>query len=436
MPSLSSFINSSQYSTENITVPFFGAMLAGSSYNNGLTFNGVSGAAGNDPGGLFGWLIYSRAVKANPTKGYTSDQYILYKTPQDLVNDLNALDGVTACLVSATGASEGGTYGLFATNGIDSNNNVKISPRPAGIDFLHALEYMAYGGSLVISGTTNGLTKYTTDTNNYFDVLIGQTATNDNCRWLIRQPFTVGVFPTAVDSSGVLGNSYSILNFTSLFGGSTYVTGNTVANRVFNVYGINSFTGLDTSTLYPVSKITYSQSCVSDVAGFFARAKNRNSQYLTVAGSQLGTVLNGAVTNPIEWSSTDKDTLRTNRANFFVNYNPKFLGSDLIGATSNSVIGSYDRIGPAKMYVQIYQILYTTGLKYLYQINNAATRSAVSSAVTTAMEPLSPYIDTTQTQIICDSSNNTDNSTTLKISVVVKPIVSTSSFGIDITLTQ
>jgi hypothetical protein len=433
MPSLTSFINSSQYSTETTTIPLIAGMKLGSTYNTGLSFNGFCGAAGNDPGGLFGWLTYARAIVANPIRGNTTDPYIVYTNPQDLVNDLDLLGGVTACLVSATGA--GGTYGLFQNNGT-TNNYYQLSPRTAGNDFLYAISYLSYGGTLVVVGSTSGFQKFTNDSNQYLDVVIGQSATSELCKWLITQPFTFGIFPTLAGTDGQTGNSYSIANYGSLFGSSTYVTGNTVANRIFNVYGVNQYTEIDTTTLLNNSKISYVLPAASDVGGFFTRSKNRKQQYLTVAGTDLGSVLNGNITNTIDWSSDDKNTLRTNRANFFVTYTPPFLGSDLIGATSSSSIGSTDRIGPSTMYTEVNYILNTIGLKYLYQINNADTRSQVTSAIKTGLEPLSPYLDTTQTQIICNNSNNTDNSNTLNMTVIIKPIISLNSFGINVSLTQ
>ena len=117
MPSLSSFINSSQYSLESTTNPLLAGMQLGSPYVAPV-FNGVSGAASNDPGGLFGWLIYSRSsiwAPATLAKGNTTDTYIVYTNPQDFVGDLNALSGVTSCLI--TTLSSGGTYALFQTNG-------------------------------------------------------------------------------------------------------------------------------------------------------------------------------------------------------------------------------------------------------------------------------------------------------------------------------
>jgi hypothetical protein len=433
MPSLSSFINSSQYSTESTNITLIAGMQLGSTYNSGLTFNGICGAAGNDPGGLFGWLTYARAILANPIRGYTTDSYIVYTNPQDIVNDLDLLSGVTSCLVSATGA--GGTFGLFQNDGT-TNNTVRLAPRTPGNDFLHAINYLAYGGTLVVVGSTIGFQQYTNDSTNQLDVVIGQQPTSGLCRWLIGQPYTFGIFPTNVGTDGQTGNSYSIANYASLFGGVTYVTGFTVANRIFNVYGVNKYIDIDTTTLLNNSKITYQLPAVSDVGGFFTRSKNTRQEYLTVAGTELGSVLNGSIINTVDWSNPDTNTLRTNRANFFVTYTPPFLGSDLIGATSSSSIGSSDRIGPSQMYTEVYSILNTVGLKYLYQINNAATRSQVSSAIQTRLEPLSPYLDTAQTQIICNASNNTDNSGTLKMTVVIKPIISINSFGITVALTQ
>jgi hypothetical protein len=439
MPSLSSFINSSQYSKESTTNPLLAGMVLGTSYNSGFTFNGVSGAAGSDPGGLFGWLIYSRSVAWTQNvnaKGFTSDKYIVYTNPQDLVGDLNQLSGITSCLLTTPGA--GGTYALFQTAGTQQNI-VRLSALTPGYDFLHAINYLAYGGTLVIAGAQTGFDQYITDKQQYFDVVIGKEGTTAMCQWLINQPYTVGIFPSIADNSGstgITGNGYTAANYAVLFGNTSYVTGTTVANRIFNVYGLKTATDIDTTTLLTNSKITYTLPAVGDVGGFFTRSKNRNEQYLTVAGIDRSTILNGNIVNSIDWTNSLKNTLKTNRVNFFVNYNPKFLGSDLVGATASSTIASDDRIGPSRLRSALTQSLNNIGLKYLYDINNATTRGKITAEIQTAIDPFSAYIDTTQTQIICDASNNTDNSSTLTMSVVIKPVLSIDSFGITVTLTQ
>lgn len=149
------------------------------------------------------------------------------------------------------------------------------------------------------------------------------------------------------------------------------------------------------------------------------------------------TVINGDIVNPIEWSNTLKNALRTNKVNFFINYVPKFLGADLVGGTAaTSAITVNDRIGPARLKAAITQAINTIAFKYIFDINNQTVRNQVVSEVQTAMDPFAPYLDTTKTQIICDESNNDDNTSTLNIDVVAKPILGTDSFVINFTYTQ
>jgi len=434
MPSLSSFVSSNQYSTESTTNPLIAGMLMGSTYNTGLTFNGLSGAAGNDPGGIFGWLIYSRTTFYNPIKGTTASPYIVYTTPQELVGDLNKLSGITACLISSPG--QGGTYGFFVTAGTE-NNIIQLSPQNPGKDFLYALSYLAYGGTLVISPNTSGLDQYTNITDNSFDVVIGQDGSTALCQWLINQPYTAGIFPTIADSSGRTGGGNTMQNYAVLFNDASLVTGTTVANRIFNVCGLNTVSNLDTTSLLGSSQITYTLPAVGDVGGFFTRAKNRNETYLTVAGIDRATTLNGNIINSIDWNSSIKTILRNNKVNFFVNYNPKFLGADIVGATATgAVLTNYDRIGPSRLKSALEQAITGIALKYLFDINNPQTRAQVTAEVQTSIDPFTPYIDTTQTQIICDATNNVDNASTLTIQVIIKPILSIDSFSINVTLAQ
>jgi hypothetical protein len=428
MPSLSSFLSTNQYTKESTTVTLLAGMQMGSIYA-GITFNGVSGAAGNDPGGLFGWLIYSRRYRYTPQKGTTGDQYIVYTNPQDLAGDLNKLSGITAFMISPQ--NSGGTYGMFEKTGV-VQNVTRITPRTVGNDFLHAINYLAYGGTLVIVGGPTGFTKYQTDTNKKLDVIIGQQGTTGLVQWLISQNYSTGIFPSVADASGITGNGLTMADYANLSGNCT----GEIANRLFNVYGVKTVTDLDTASVLTGSKITYSIPAVGDVGGFFTRSKNRNKLYLTVAGVDLSKVLNGNISNGIEWSSTLKESLKTNRLNFFVNNQstPNFLGADLVGATANPTIIAEDRIGVSKLKSAIYQDLTNIGMKYMFQPNDTATRTNVTSEIRTAISKYSQFIFTTATQITCDSTNNTDFSSTLDMAVVVQPILSLDSFEVSLTI--
>jgi hypothetical protein len=159
---------------------------------------------------------------------------------------------------------------------------------------------------------------------------------------------------------------------------------------------------------------------------------------LTVAGLDRSTVLNGDVINPINWSNPLKNNLRSNKVNFFVNANEKFLGADLVGATAaaNGIVTVDDRIGPAKLKLAIMQAINNVAFKYVFDINNATTRDQVTSEIQTAIDPFNPYLDTTKTEIVCNGTNNEDNSSTLNIDVVAKPIIGTESFLLEFSYTQ
>jgi hypothetical protein len=445
---LSSFISSNQFGLETSGNPLFCGMIVGNTYNTGFTFGAAAGPT-MDPGGLFGWLVYSKAILSNPKTGTTGDNYIVYTSPLDLVGDLNKLQGISGAIL--TSSSGGYTHALFKI-GSTTSTGVNIIPQTIGEDFLYALNYLSYGGNLILAPTTTGFDEYKQD-GNYFDVVIAkQIASTLNgtgvtlVQWLTNQETTFGIFPSKADSSGITGRGLTMADYGTLLGSSylTILAGTTVANRFFNVYGTKTITDFDVSSLQSGAKITYTINAVPDVAGFFTRAKKNNLLYLTVAGINNATVLNGKVTEGIEWSNGSlKTALRTNRVNFFVNYSvsantgtKNFLGSDLTGTTANATILSDDRIGPANIKVSATKILNDIGLRYLYQVNNAQTRAQIKASIQSALDPLAPFLDTAATQIICDSSNNTDNSGTLTMELVLKPILSIESFGVTVTLTQ
>jgi hypothetical protein len=422
-PTLNSFLSPNYFNNEITTNPLYAAMLAGSTFVT-PSFSGICGAASTDPGGLFGWLMYSRIYVANPVKGTTSDTYIVYNNAFDFINDLNALSGITGFIISQV--NSGGTYGLFTQSGTE------LTPQTIGNDFLYALHYLAYGAQLILAGSTTGFYNYETTTSNKLDILIGQTANTAVARYVEKTPQIIGIFPTASNGSG-----YTAQNFDSLFSSSNLVTGATVSDRIFNVNGQIQRNKIPTTTLSNNTTITYTLNAVSEVAGAFARAKNTRNIYVSVAGVNYSTPLNGIVKNPILWYDSDtKNIFKKNRVNFYsktdANY---FLGLDVVGATAGAGItySSNERVGPSKLYQDIETQTTNILLKYVFSINNSATRSAVVSEVKQYLVSLSQYIDSNFTLITCDSSNNTDNSSTITVEIVVKPIVSTEEFVITVT---
>lgn len=430
LPTFSSFLSSNQYTRENISASFVAGMLCGSSAV-GLSF-GAEGAT-NNPGGLFGWLNYARSnTGLNPTGilGTTSDTYILYTNPSDLVQDLNKLKGITNCLLgvtvfgSNTGYSHTSQFCFFKENGSNIVGNTN------GFDFLHAINYMAYGGSLVLTGTTLGFSNYlSVDVNNKIDVIIDSQTRQDVVDWIKKERYTIGIFPSVNNGTG-----YTLSSVLES-------AGSTNAIRYFSVYGTKttSQNGIATDTVKSNSKLLYEIPAISDVGGFFARAKNLNQLYITVAGIEKSRILNGTINGSITWNNDLKSTLRKNKVNFFVAYNPIFLGSDLVGITmaaSESALTFNDRVGPANLYTEIDKAINDIGVKYIFEINNTTTRGAITSEIQTTLDRYATFLDTTKTQIICNATNNVDGGATLNIQVIVRPIAGVDNFTINFTYTN
>jgi hypothetical protein len=371
---------------------------------------------------LFGWLIYARS-QASPVKGTTADPYLVYNNAFDLINDLNVLEGATACLISGLTA-EGGTFGFFRYAGD------QILGLTNGNDFMYALSYLAYGSELIISGTCAGFNQYETDTSNKIDVLIAQNGSASEARYVENTPQVIGLF--ASQSSGA---GYTAINFDSLFTSAALVTGATVADRIFNVAGKN-IQKIITSTLKENTSYKTSFPLISDVAGAFVRAKNNNNLYFTIAGLDNSSLLNGIVSTPVLWSDeATKNIYKKNRVNFYTVSNQRyFLGLDITGATMGAGVtySSNDRIGPSKIRQDVETNVTNTLLKYVFQPNNPNTRSSIKNEVELYLFGLSQYLDTTYTQVFCDESNNTDYSSTINVRVVIKPLISSEEFNLSV----
>jgi hypothetical protein len=436
MPSFTSFTSPNQYTTETpaTTSKLNCAYITGFTYQ-APTFSG--GNATNNPGNLFGWLIYSKAILSNPASGTTGDTYVYYTNPFDFISDLNLIGNCASSagvLINSDGTAN--TFGFFIN---DNTTAVKFSNSGVGNEFLHVLDYLAYGGNIVIAGTTAGLYSFITNEDQEIDLIMGicgpagySAGFARSQNWLKNEsPYTVGIFPTTQ-----VGLGYT--NGASLLADQAFVSGATVADRVFSVYGQKTRTNLSVPSLLANGTLTYTHALTPDVAGIFTRAKSRNEEFLSVAGSSRGYILNGDVSPAVNWSdSTLKNILKTSRVNYVLNFTTKFLGSDLVGCTASSSEPIVDeRVGPAQLKTVVKRDVTNIAINYLYEINNETTRTLLVADIENYLTQYASFLDTTQTQITCDTTNNINNSSTLNIFMSLKPLAGNTNFVLNINLTQ
>ena len=304
---------------------------------------------------------------------------------------------------------------------------------------MHALDYLAYGGNIVIAGSTAGLYDFITDQDQEIDLIMGicgpagySAGYIKSQNWLKNEsPYTVGVFPTIQVGLGYTNGATTLVD-------QAFVSGATVADRVFAVYGQKTRTNLSVPSLLANGTLTYTNALTPDVAGLFTRAKSRNEEFLSIAGSNRGYFLNGDVAPAVNWSdSTLKTLLKSLRVNYVLNFTTKFLGSDLVGCTASSSEPIVDeRIGPAQLKTVVKRDVTNIAINYLYEINNQTTRTLLVADIQNYLTQYASVLDTTQTQITCDSTNNTDNASTLNIFISLKPLAGNTNFVLNINLTQ
>lgn len=208
--------------------------------------------------------------------------------------------------------------------------------------------------------------------------------------------------------------------------------------RIFCVIGKKT-------TIYQVSQnFGYTDNAVAieglgayDAVGAMARAKARNELFYSIAGVDRSQLLNCySYTPTFVLNSGAIPTLRENRVNF---YSPNtatgtiYLSSDLVGTTG--AIDAEDRIGLAYLKRQIDADVTSIGERYTFQINNAALRSNYTNAVETYLQNYLNVIDPLYTQVICNDTNNTDGASTLNMTVIVRPLQSSTDVVVNVSLT-
>lgn len=428
----------------------------------------------NATGGLFGCLSVAT--------GLTTDTWFAYDNASQLIADLNL--GLT------------GTSTAFNANFVTSYNGIS-GPSRAMLELSSCLSTLAYGCSVVIFGSYKAMKEYQEDpTNDPLEAIVLEeqntssdmlTPTTNNQILGVTSAYTgfatASVTPTGgydaimlmkqssafddcfffhaslsgmdynvaqdvlsgVDYSVItrykgfdgLGSTYFNLSNT----GASYTLSSDQLNRTFCVLGKKT-----TEWQFPSGNYFYWTddicSCDTllayDAAGAMARAKSRDELYYSIAGVDRSKLLNAnSVTPSFVLTSSALSSLKTNRVNYYLSSSSSglfFLGSDVVGVTGT--VNLENRFGPSYMKAKIQSDVYTIGENYMFQLNNSATRSNYTDSVTSYLQNYANVLNNDYTQVICDETNNTDNSNTLNMTVIIRPLISATDIVVTVSLSS
>jgi hypothetical protein len=347
------------------------------------------------------------------------------------INPVSATDHYTGFLCSTS------TYNLLGTTA-DSFTNLEtisdsISTLSARTSYtsittnslvdkeIHSIfNCMEYGGKMVISGTTAGLALSSAkiseviaeDASRYSEV-ISVAKVRLNCNAIIGSDR---------DESGNYANpdQASIISSVSTQLGSTGTTA--ISYLASTIIGYKErprfYTGSSSST----SAITIF--LVSDAAGANARASAQSKPYLTSAGVYRGELLN--YTNVIpKLSFTSSTTLASRGINYFNYLQSKgkyYLWGDETGfRDSTSAKSSY---GFSKAFLYINREVTSILDDYVFEFNDATTRSAIKSKMQNILDPMISNGSLVSYTLICDETNNPQtviNQRQLKVDLTIVP---------------
>jgi hypothetical protein len=342
-------------------------------------------------------------------------------------NGLVPIFGTTG--TKGTSEVEIGLMGISSTN--DWLSRLSKSPYstsgPTGgwaSEWFSVWNYLQYGGSCVIGGTGSTGAYYNTNGS------LGITGTVLHNKNLVEldlvfesgNTFSTGaainIATTRQDCVAVVGNYRDIatLNMSSAYNGFTADFGvKNIDKRVIYVAGRKKFTYVNGGKAN-----VYEANLAADVAGCFARTSQTNNIWISPAGYTRGRILNVLYLTQ-KFNDSDISYFSAGGVNA-INSIPgegTFLLTNItsIPYTTETAASSKINTIMTSLYIknQLIKILKT----FLYESNDARLRQQVINKCTPVMETVLSTGGIGSYTLVCDDSNNTDQTGVLVLDVNV-----------------
>jgi hypothetical protein len=353
---------------------------------------------------------------------------------KNYINDFSANIHAGAALVGVTTASS--TYDRTAvvtgfTTGFNKVSNGTWGQNAQGITFnavgnityslTNGVDYSASGGYAATLGDLSiSYDLFSVDTETEIDYLIGGPGLSTKQESQAKANKLISIAESRKDCVAVISPWRSaVVNLTN----TTTQTNNIL--EFFAPLTSSSYAFFDSGYKYTYDRFSNEFRyipCSGDIAGLMSRLSINAFPWFSPAGVQRG-VLNNTIKLAYNPSKEQRDSLYSARINPVV-FQPG-TGFILYGdKTALSYQSSFDRINVRKLFIEIEKTLETAANAQLFEINDAATRSAFVSVA-------EPYLRSVQAnrgifdfRVICDETNNTpdvvDNNE-FRANIFIKP---------------
>jgi hypothetical protein len=250
----------------------------------------------------------------------------------------------------------------------------------------------------------------------------------------LAQNSTIGNYSDVYRYPGLDGRSSLYQDIPNVAGLTAYVLNGAALNKTFCIMGLKTKT-IATNNFGQDGTLQITIPLIGDVAGAMHRAKVAGNVYIAATGSNLASVLNVDTITPAAPSSSWQysDILKRNRINYYQSGagSGYYLASDYVGVTG--AYNANNRVGVPSLIQQVKTIAENAIAQYVdAAISNTATwaaaRTSVINALSNAGSNLLNALDTTGTRsfdspgiVVCDSTNNTPTSGTLRVDIKIYP---------------
>lgn len=342
---------------------------------------------------------------------------LTYSGGATLIDNINS-PNPTSTLPACTSV----TFGVECFNGLTGN---------LAADFWSVHNYLQYGGSCIVSGAyaASGITWSPTGSNPLIDkTKIPNMDVVFSLR-NTRNQAEIAHFVVAgrnKDCMGIIGVSGSLSGFgepVNGVGGQTtnavpiYSFGTTYAQYGICVIGNKEHFGLENSSLDIITT-----PLMADVAGCIARTDREFYPWYSPAGVNRGGILN-VLRVPDQPSEAMQTVLQDKAINFVLTLNGQgtFLFYDK--TLKNTAGDPLSKINVARLYIYVAKTLGPLANQYLFEFNNAGTRTTFVSAASAILDQIKASNGILDYTIVCDETNNTQE------------VIDDGKFIVDLTLT-